>query len=132
MFLTAALILISVLTVFSLTLAAIALRRVGRNRDCVLEELALTRQRVQQAEQELAALCSAAAGAGDHVLTLEQQVQRILERQNLQELRSGGERPYTRASQLVHKGADIEELVDSCGLTQGEAELLVMMQRGVA
>lgn len=88
--------------------------------------------RVQALEQELAALCSASVGAGEHVVKLEQQVQRINERQDQLDLRVAGDRPYSQASQLVNKGADIEDLVDSCGLTRGEAELLVMMQRGAA
>jgi hypothetical protein len=95
-------------------------------------ELYSLRERLQQTEQELAALCSAAVGAGDHVIKLEQQVQRMIERQNLIELRAAGSRPYTEASQLIHEGANVEELVESCGLTRGEAELLVMMQRGAA
>ena len=98
----------------------------------LLEELQATRQRVRQLEQELGALCSASSGVGDHVVMLEQQVQRIIERQNMLELRSCGDRPYSQASQLVHNGADIEELVGTCGLTRGEAELLVMMQRGAS
>lgn len=89
-------------------------------------------RRVDQLEQELRALCTASVGAGDHVVRLEQQVQRIMERQNQLELRTSGERPYTQASQLVDRGADIDELMESCGLTRGEAELLVMMQRGAA
>jgi len=113
-------------------LAAIAApgRRSRPGDESLLEELQATQQRVQQLEQELSALCSASSGVGGHVVRLEQQVQRILERQNLLELRSCGDRPYSQASQLVHNGADIEELVGSCGLTRGEAELLVMMQRG--
>ena len=88
--------------------------------------------RIQQLEQELGALCSASVGAGEHVVKLEQQVQRITERQNLLELRAASERPYSQASQLVNRGADIDELMETCGLTRGEAELLVMMQRGAA
>ncbi len=88
--------------------------------------------RIHSLEQELGALCSASMGAGEHVVKLEQQVQRITERQDQLELRTTGERPYDQASQLVNKGADIEDLMDSCGLTRGEAELLVMMQRGAA
>ena len=89
-------------------------------------------RRIQQLEQELGALCSASVGAGEHVVKLEQQVQRITERQNQLELRAASERPYSQASQLVDRGADIDEVMDTCGLTRGEAELLVMMQRGVA
>ena len=87
------------------------------------------RQRVQQLEQELGALCSASVGAGEHVVRLEQQVQRMVERQNQLEMRTTTDRPYSQASQLVNRGADIDELVDTCGLTRGEAELLVMMRR---
>jgi hypothetical protein len=96
------------------------------------ETLRQSQQRVQQVEQELGALCKASLAAGDHVVRLERQVERIMERQNALEMRLSSERPYRHASELVHNGADIEELVDSCGLTRGEAELLVMMQRGAA
>ena len=87
------------------------------------------RERLQQLEQEIGALCSASMGAGGHVVRLESQVQRILERQNQLDMRINVERPYSQASQLVMRGADIDELVETCGLTRGEAELLVMMQR---
>lgn len=90
------------------------------------------RRHIQQLEQELGALCSASVGAGEHVVRLEQQVQRMIERQNQLEMRAATDRPYSHASQLVKKGADIDELVDTCGLTRGEAELLVMMRRGAA
>lgn len=90
------------------------------------------RQRVQQLEQELGALCSASLGAGEHVVKLEQQVQRVVERQDQLEMRATTDRPYSQATQLVEKGADIDELVDTCGLTRGEAELLIMMRRGAA
>lgn len=86
------------------------------------------RERLQQMEQEIGALCSASMGAGEHVVRLEQQVQRIVERQNRIDMSVNAERPYSQASQLVNRGADIEELVETCGLTHGEAELLVMMQ----
>jgi hypothetical protein len=116
----------------AVSVQSIALLRVKRSYKDMAEFLQDAQQRIKQMEQELAALCSAAVGAGDHVVKLEQKVRRIIERQNLLELRASSDRPYSQASQLVHRGADIQELVDSCGLTRGEAELLVMMQRGTA
>lgn len=109
-----------------------ALDRIKRNASELADSLRLAQDRVKQMEQELGALCSASVGAGDHLMRLEQQVRRINERQNVLEMRSVGDRPYAQASELVHKGADIEELMEACGLTRGEAELLVMMQRGSA
>jgi len=121
---------ISTCTLSGTAAIAAAYRRARSGEESLLEELQATQQRVLQLEQELSALCSASSGVGDHVVMLEQQVQRIIERQNTLELRTCGDRPYSQASQLVHNGADIEELVGTCGLTRGEAELLVMMQRG--
>ncbi len=114
------------------SIQTVALLRVKRSHRDETEILQDAQRRVRQMEQELAALCSAAVGAGDHVVKLEQKVRRIMERQNLLELRASSDRPYKQASQLVHSGANIDELVDTCGLTRGEAELLVMMQRGTA
>jgi hypothetical protein len=124
--------LLTAIAVAGLLVQAIGASR-GRGRETALrEQLENAQQRLRQLEQELGALCSASAGAGDHVVRLEQQVRRIIERQNLLEMRAASDRPYQQASQLVHKGADIDELVDTCGLTRGEAELLVVMQRGAA
>ena len=109
-----------------------ALDSIKRSASELAESLRLAQDRVKQMEQELGALCSASVGAGDHLMRLEQRVRRINERQNVLEMRPVGDRPYAQASELVHKGADIEELMEACGLTRGEAELLVMMHRGSA
>ncbi|HED19516.1 MAG TPA: DUF2802 domain-containing protein [Gammaproteobacteria bacterium] len=123
---------VSTRVISGLAALGVVYRRARSGEESLLEELRAMRQRVLQLEQELGALCSASAGVGDHVVTLELQVQRITERQNLLELRTGSDRPYSQANQLVHNGADIDELVGTCGLTRGEAELLVMMERGSA
>lgn len=129
---TEILMVLATVALLGVSIQSIALLRAKRSHKALADILQDAQQRVKQMEQELGALCSAAAGAGDHLVKLEQKVKRIIERQNLLELRASSDRPYTQASQLVHRGADIEELVDSCGLTRGEAELLVMMQRGTA
>ena len=126
------LMVLTTVALLGVSIQTVALLRVKRSHRDETEILQHAQQRVRQMEQELAALCSAAVGAGDHVVKLEQKVKRVMERQNLLELRASSDRPYSQASQLAHSGADIQELVDTCGLTRGEAELLVMMQRGTA
>jgi len=118
--------------VAALGLQVFSMRRIRREHAALRDACRNAGERVHQLEQELGALCNASVGAGEHVLRLEQQMQRIVERQNGLEMRSVSNRPYNQASQLVNKGANIDELVDTCGLTRGEAELLVMMQRGAA
>lgn len=124
--------LTSILVVSVPVILGVSLHCVWRGYHRLAGELHTTRDRLQQAEQELSALCSASVGTGNHVVKLEHQVQRMVDRQDMLELRTSSDRPYQQASQMVNKGADISELVDRCGLTRGEAELLVMMQRGAA
>lgn len=81
---------------------------------------------------DFAALCKASVGAGDHLVRLEQQVRRLTERQDQIEMRSGGDRPYTQAIQMVQNGADVSELITRCGLTRGEAELIAMLHGSMA
>jgi hypothetical protein len=82
---------------------------------------------IQRLADDLAALCRASAGAGDHLIKLEQQLRRVMDRQDQWELRSGSERSYQQAIQMVQHGADAGELVRNCGLTPGEADLIVML-----
>ncbi|HHO69834.1 MAG TPA: DUF2802 domain-containing protein [Gammaproteobacteria bacterium] len=104
-----------------------SLRRLRADNARLAERLLATEQQIRHLGNEFGALCKASAGAGDHVLRLEQQVKRLTERQNMLELRASADRPYSEASRLAHDGAGIHELVTNCGLTRGEAELMVML-----
>jgi hypothetical protein len=39
------------------------------------------------------------------------------------------ETPYTRAAQLARQGHDASRLAEECGISRGEAELIVSMQK---
>lgn len=108
------------------------LSRYLRSQMTMADQLLQAQERIHQLDQQFAALCKASAGAGEHVVQLEHKMLRLIERQNQVEMRASSQRPYSQASQLVHKGANTNDLMETCGLTQGEAELLVMMQRGNA
>lgn len=100
--------------------ASVQFRRLSaRNRACEAD--------VQALRAELTALGMAGTGVGKQVGQLEQQVRRLAERQDQLELRDPGGRPYAQAIRLVHNGASVEDLMTTCALTQGEAELLVML-----
>lgn len=92
------------------------------------------RLRLQACEAELralrmdfAALSTANTGVGKELGQLEQHVRRIAERQDQFELRDGGNRSYAQAIRMVQNGADVKDLMTTCALTRGEAELLVML-----
>lgn len=99
-----------------------------------LMRLHRTRQRCEDLEQwlrkntsDLAAFEKAAIGAGERLVRMEQQVRRLVERQDQVEMYSSNDRPYSQAIQLVQRGASVEELISTCGLTRGEAELICVL-----
>lgn len=91
------------------------------------ERLAERDRELEALRNDLGALTKASVGAGDHLMQVEHRVRRLSERQNQTEMRAVGDRPYQQAIQLVQNGADAEELIKQCGLTRGEADLVVMM-----
>ena len=95
------------------------------------EELGRLGEEVGRLAGDLAGLCKSSVGAGERLVRLEQRVQRLTERLDQTELRTAGDRPYAHAVKLVQNGAGVEELIESCGLTRGEADLIVMLH-GVA
>ena len=96
----------------------------GRLRDC-RERLARQERRLAGLQSELAALCRASVGAGERIVQLSDQVRRLGERQDRTELQTLSERSFERAIARVREGGDIEALMRDCGLTRGEAELLM-------
>lgn len=101
-----------------------------------LRSLRYWRKRTRENEQLLNAvredvrgLCAGAVGVDERIARTEQDTRRLRERQEQLELREGGERHYGQAAHMAKKGASIEELVEVCGVSRGEAELIAMMHR---
>ena len=86
-------------------------------------------QEVQRLRDDLGALCSGAVGVSERVARIEQRLQRVSERQEQMESSTPESQPYDKAVELARKGATADELVAKCGLTKGEADLVVMMHR---
>ncbi len=84
-------------------------------------------QRVLQADMR--ALANSAVGVGERVRELEQRVRQLADRQEQQVLNEPASQSYQQARKLAQRGADTEELVEIYGLTQGEAELIAMLNR---
>ena len=66
----------------------------------------------------------------ERLAALEKEVHEIQSRQDRMELHDPDSRSYDRAIQLVHRGANVEDLMASCGLSRGEAELVMAVNRG--
>ena len=75
-------------------------------------------------EAELRVMCASARHVGDRLLILEREVRRLGEALNLLEMKRAPVGHYRHAIALAARGASAEELITSCGLARGEAELM--------
>ncbi len=90
--------------------------------------------RLEAVQSDLRALCNAVMSLAQRQGLVEQQLRQVAARQEELGLRQEQNddpdaRSYEQADKLLRKGASAEELVEICGISRGEAELLVMMRR---
>jgi hypothetical protein len=88
-----------------------------------------TGKALHDAREDLSAVVSAALGVGQRMEALEEKVRRQTERIQQRDLSEPLQQSYRQAMQLIDSGADIPTLVERCGVTRGEAELLENMYR---
>jgi len=84
---------------------------------------------IHRLQNDIHALCAGAINMGKHISTLEQRLHRMAERQDQLELRDPVQQTYAHAIRLAQQGADVVDLMERCGLAQGEAELLMRVHR---
>ena len=117
----------------------------------VLSLFAFKRQRTLQQNQllsmqslqhDLRALANAAVGVGGRVLEIErhqrkrppvavavQEQPAVYTETAPVEYYNSSNQPYEQAIRMAHTGASIEDIVNVCGLSKSEAELVSMMHR---
>jgi hypothetical protein len=70
-----------------------------------------------------------ADGLGVRLQEVEQQLRLLAERQDQLDLRQPADHAYRLAIKLAQKGVPVEDLVATCGINRGEAELIAMLHR---
>lgn len=95
---------------------------------------------MQVLQRDLRALANAAVGVGGRVLEIERQQRKqpasviVQEQKQPQvsapiELYHSPNQPYEQAIRMVQTGASVDDIVNVCGLSKSEAELVSMMHR---
>lgn len=79
--------------------------------------------------RELHATGSGSMGVGHRVVACERQLHEL--RRAMDEMRQNDPLrvSYDEASRLVELGADIDDLMDTCGISRPEAELVIALKR---
>jgi len=82
---------------------------------------------VAHVANDINGLCSGSVGIGKRLNRLEKKIKSQELRQNKLENSEPNLQVYGQAMALVHKGAKVDEVVSYCGLSRGEAELLMFV-----
>lgn len=105
----------------ALTVVSVAAaRQVRRLRATLARQDSLLRS----LERDMQAVWVGAKGMGDAVVSLEQRLARMTERQDRLDQRDPDQRTYQHAIRLTQGGAGVEELMEVCGIARNEAELI--------
>jgi uncharacterized protein YoxC len=87
-------------------------------------------------QTDLRALCHAAVQVGERVNRMEGELKGLQQRQQELGVRQDNmahseplEASFEQAIKLARKGSSVEELMEICNLSRGEAELIAMMHR---
>lgn len=84
---------------------------------------------VNALQSDIRAVCAGAVKLGEHMAHLEQRTHRLGQRQEQLEMNASGSQSYLHAKKMMHKGAELEEVMADCGIARGEAELVALAER---
>lgn len=83
-------------------------------------------------DRELSVLREAVQRTIARLRALERRMRTLMERQDRAEMRAPSTERFKHAIALAQRGATTDELMSTCGLAQGEAELLYLLHRSDA
>jgi hypothetical protein len=115
---------IAVLSVFAVTVSVYA-RQLSK-RVSLIENL--FKQQISSLQHELTVINGAAIGVGQRLLNTEIKLKSAMEKQQKFERDSVEYLPFNHAVVLAESGADAQQLIDTCGLSEAEAALVTLMQ----
>ena len=101
---------------------------VSQKRKAVLAQESL-QQRIDQLENELTALMDGSFGMGAHIEEISRDLKGAIDRQQQLEQQDLGDLPYNEAVRLVAGGAGADELMQNCGLSKSEADLVLLLHK---
>ena len=84
---------------------------------------------IRNLQHDIRAITAAAIGVGERVMELERRQRRLTEKQEQFDHYDPANMTYEQAINMVQHGADVQELVDMCGISESEAELVTLMHR---
>lgn len=112
------------LLVAALVGTVLAIRRLGRQQ---IEQDARNDARLSKLTQKLAEYQQSHIRMGEELIALRSKISQLENKQQRFEQQDVQTMPYNQASRLVGMGASLDDLMQSCGLTRSEAELMLKL-----
>ncbi|MGB0468451.1 MAG: DUF2802 domain-containing protein [Pontibacterium sp.] len=78
---------------------------------------------------EIHAMTNSSIGMGRRIIEIEKKLNITAEKQLELENRDPGSVAFKQAARLMEMGADVNDLVDSCGIGRPEAELMALLHK---
>lgn len=91
----------------------------------------LSAERVATLTAEISAVNGAAIGVGRRLIAVEKRLKLSIEQHQKLDGSNVDIQPYDQAATMAEQGADIQQLIDRCGLPEAEASLLSLLQSSV-
>jgi hypothetical protein len=114
--------IVAAITFFSLISIGIAMRLFKINR--------IQAEKIAGLQNQLSVLCVGAVGTDERILRFEQTLNKLKEHQNTLDLGTTTQHSYDHAIRLARKGVGINQLIDSCNLSDEEAHLISRLHGG--
>lgn len=101
-----------------------------RREQALEQRLRASEDKVDDLAEQLRALTAGAVGQGERLNQVEEDTGRLRHRLDTVASQEGGGGPaFSQAIRLARRGASAEEVMETCGLSQMEAELVVTLHR---
>ncbi|HHJ80523.1 MAG TPA: DUF2802 domain-containing protein [Candidatus Tenderia electrophaga] len=104
----------------------VALLLLAKKQSRMQQQLSESQRRVEQLMEELKAIYAGAAGQGNHIARIEEQLGQLSDRQEQLDEQDPSNQSYSEAIELIQSGASSDELVRH-GLRREEADLFMRM-----
>jgi len=75
-------------------------------------------------QNQLSVLCAGAVGTDERIMRFERTLHHLKEQQNTLDIGMNNQQGYDHAIRLARKGADVNQLIDNCNLSDEEAHLI--------
>jgi uncharacterized protein DUF2802 len=115
-------IIVAAFTFLALITTGIAMRLFKINR--------MQAEKIAGLQNQLSVLCVGAVGTDERILRFEQTLNKLKEHQNTLDLGTTTQHSYEHAIRLARKGVGINQLIDSCNLSDEEAHLISRLHGG--